>query len=173
MSMQSATAMQPMGRPISIRHNAREASEQFDRVYRSIARKAFELFKRNGQLQGHDLDNWLSAESEIVHPTYVQLTESNGGFTLRAEVPGFRAKDLEVTAEPRRIYISGKRETRSDQDGKQVRCEWRADQIYRAVDLPADVDTPQVNAVLQDGILTVDLPRDSRARSVRIEPRTV
>jgi HSP20 family molecular chaperone IbpA len=97
MSMQSATVIQPMGRSIPIHHNARDAFEQFDRIYRSIARRAFELFQTSGQLQGHDLEQWLSAESEFLHPVCVRLTESNGGFTLRAEVPGFSAKDLEIT----------------------------------------------------------------------------
>jgi HSP20 family protein len=173
MSTESATAMQPLGRPIPIRRNARDAFEQFDRVYRSIARRAFELFQKSGQLQGHDLDHRLAPDSEFLHPVYVQLAESNGGFTLRAEVPGFTVKDLELTAEPRRIYIMGKRETKTDQGGRQVRSEWRADQIFRTVDLPADVATTNVKATLQDGILTVDLPRDARGNAARIEPKGV
>ena len=169
MSMQSATAMQPIGRPIPVRLNARAAYEQFDRVNRSIAQKAFDLFQKSGQSQGHELDHWLSAESAFLHPVCVQLTESNGGYRLRAEVPGFSTKDLEITAEPRRIYIYGKRKTRTDQDAKEVRCEWRADQVFRAVDLPADIDTSQVNATLQDGVLSIDLPRDPRAKATRAE----
>ena len=38
-----------------------------------------------------------------------------------------------------------------------IRSEWCADQILRAIDLPADVDTSKVNATLKDGILTIDL----------------
>jgi HSP20 family molecular chaperone IbpA len=161
------------GRPIPIRHNADDAFKQFDRVYHSIARRAFELFQNSGQLEGHDLDHWLAAESEFLHPVYVKLTESKGGFTLRAEVPGFTAKDLEITAEPRRIYISGKRETKTDQDGMQVRCEWRADQIFRTVDLPADVDTTHVNATVQDGLLTVGLRRDPRGNAAESSRNTI
>jgi HSP20 family molecular chaperone IbpA len=158
MHVELATAMQPASISIPIHHNARDAFEHLNGVYCSIAQRAFELFQRNGQLSGHDLENWLSAESEFLHPVRVHLTESNGGFTLRAEVSGFQAQNVEITIEPRRIYLSGKRATGADHSAKEVCCEWHADQICRALDLPTDVDTTRVNATLEDGLLTVDLP---------------
>jgi HSP20 family protein len=101
------------------------------------------------------------------------MRESDGSFTVEAEVPGFTAKDLEINVEPCCLKIAGKRETKEEEKkGKTIRSEWCADQILRAVDLPADVDTAKVSASLKDGILTIDLPKAAHAKSVRIEPKT-
>jgi HSP20 family protein len=101
------------------------------------------------------------------------MRESDGSFTVEAEVPGFTAKDLEINVEPRCLKIAGKRETKEEEKkGKAIRSEWCANQILRAVDLPADVDTAKASASLKDGILTIDLPKAAHAKSVRIEPKT-
>ena len=119
------------------------------------------------------MDNWLRAEAEVLHPVHLEMRESDGSFTVEAELPGFTAKDLEINVEPRCLKIAGKRETKEEEKkGKMIRSEWCADQILRAVDLPADVDTSKVNASLKDGILTIDLPKAAHAKSVRIEPKT-
>lgn len=87
-------------------------------------------------------------------------------------MPGFAAKDIEINVEPRCLRIAGKRETKEEEKkGKVIRSEWSADQILRAVDLPADVDTAKVSASLKDGILTIDLPKAAHAKSVRIAPK--
>ena len=46
-----------------------------------------------------------------------------------------------------------------------------ADQIFRALDLPSDVDTSNFNATVKDGILTVDLPKAQDANKGRVEQK--
>lgn len=171
MTAQSATAMQTSKDSVPVRQGSVDLLEQFDEVYGSIARRAFEFFNGNGQGAGHELDNWLRAESELLHPVYLEMTESDGDLTVLAEVPGFDAKDLEIKVEPRRISIAGRREIKEEKNRRKIRSEWRADQILRAVDLPTDVDTTKVNATLKDGILVIDLPKAAHAKATRIAPR--
>jgi hypothetical protein len=33
----------------------------------AVARRAYEIYERNGRVDGHDRDNWLQAEYELVH----------------------------------------------------------------------------------------------------------
>ena len=172
MTAQSATAMQPVKGSVPVRQSSGDLLEQFDRVYDSIARRAFELFTGNGQWAGHDLDDWLRAEAELLHPVHMEITESDSDFTVRAEVPGFSAKDLEIKVEPRRLSIAGRREIKEEKNGRTIRSEWCADQILRTIDLPADVDTAKVIANLKDGILMIDLPKAPHAKATRIEPRS-
>src|SRR5579872_83226 len=108
MTAQSATAMQTAKGSLPVRQNPDEIFELFDRVYDSITRRAFELFQADGRI-GHELDDWLRAEAELLHPTHLVLTESDGDFILRAEVPGFTAKDLDIEVQPRYLRITGKR----------------------------------------------------------------
>jgi HSP20 family protein len=171
MTAQSATAMQPVKGSVPVRQGPADLIEQFDSVYDSIARRAFELFEGDGQWFGRDLEYWLRAEAETLHPLHLDVTEADGDFTVRAEVPGFSARELEIKVEPRRLRIAGKREIKEQKTGRKIRCETCADQILRIVDLPADVDTTKVNASLKDGILTLELPKAANARAIRIEPK--
>src|ERR1017187_755039 len=173
MTAQSATAMQPTKGSVPVRKSSGDLLEQFDSIYDSIARRAFELFEGNGRWLENDLGDWFRAEAEVLHPVHLEMRESDGSFTVEAEVPGFTVKDLEINVEPRCLRIAGKREIKEEEKkGKAIRSEWCADQILRAVDLPADVDTAKASASLKDGILTIDLPKAARAKSVRIEPKT-
>ena len=172
MTAQSATAMQPAKGLVPAKKSSGEMLEQFDNIYDSIARRAFELFEGSGRWFGHDLDDWFRAESEILHPLPLQLKETDGDFTVRAEVPGFSVKDLEISLEPRCLKIAGKREAKEEEKkGKTIRSEFCADQILRAIDFPADVDTARARASLKDGVLTIDLPKAAHAKAVRIEPK--
>jgi HSP20 family protein len=171
MTAQSATAMQPVRSSVPVRQNAGDLLEQIDGVYDSIARRAFELFQGDGQWLGRDLDYWLRAEAELLHPVHMDVTESDAEFIVRAEVPGFSVKDLEIKVEPRRLRIAGKREIKEEKNGRKIHSEGCADQMLRVIDLPVDIDTAKVSASLKDGILTLDLPKAPSARSIRIEPK--
>lgn len=91
---------------------------------------------------------------------------------MRAEVPSFDAKDLEINVEPRPLTVSGKRETKEEtKKGKTVYSELCANEILRVVELPAEIDTSKVNATLKHGILNIELAKAAPAKTVRVEPK--
>ncbi len=172
MTAQTATAMQTATKGSGpVKQRPADLFEQFNGIFDSIARRAFDI--SNGGWFGRDLDNWLRAEQEVLHALPLEMTESDSNFTVKAELPGFTAKEVEINVEPRCLKIAGKRETREEEKkgNKIIRSEWSADQVLRAVDLPADVDTAKVNATLKDGILTIELPKAAHAKAVHIEPK--
>jgi HSP20 family protein len=147
-------------------------SDLFERVRElshAVAHRAFELFNGRGRADGHDLEDWFRAESELLHPVHLDLAESGDAFTVRAEVPGFSAKELEVGVEPHRLTISGKRESSEEHtDKKMIYKEQCSNQIYRAIDLPAEVDTSKVTATLKHGVLELSMPKAAKAKKVQI-----
>jgi HSP20 family protein len=160
MTTQSATVMQRMKGTELLTHSSEEILDQLLQIYDGIARRAFEIFESRGGSPGHDLEDWFRAESELLHPVPLNLSESSGKFIVRAEVPGFGRNDIEINVEPCCLAISGKRETKEeDENAKMIRSEWCADRIVRTLDLPSDVDTSKVSTTLKDGILTVHLPK--------------
>ena len=172
MSAQSATSMQSAKESVPVGQDNRNLLTEFDRICDLIARRAFELFENNGRWHGHDLEDWVRAEAEIVHPLPLELKESDSHLEVRAEVPGFVAKDLEISLEPRRLKISGKRETKGEEkSSKTIRSELRSDQILRVIALPADVDATKASATLKDGILSINLVKAAHVKPVHIEPR--
>ena len=143
---------------------------QFDRIYDSIARRAFEIFAGDGYGFGHDLEHWRKAESELLHPVHMNVTESDEAVSVTAEVPGFEANDLEIKLEPTRLTVSGKRETKAEQKkGKTTYQEHCANEILRIVELPAEVDASKAQAKLKNGVLEMQLPKGKPAKTTRIE----
>jgi HSP20 family protein len=147
---------------------------QLQNTFEDIARRAFEIFERTGGQWGHDLENWFQAEAELFHPMHLEVAETDDTLTVKAELPGFSEKDLQVSLEPRRLTITGKRETHEEQQTKRTfyteRC---SNQIFRVVDLPKEVDPTAagVKATYDQGVLTITLPEAERepAREIKIE----
>ena len=126
----------------------------------SIAQRAYEIFESDGRTPGRELDHWFKAEAELLHPIHVEIAESADALAVRAEVPGFKPEDLEVSIEPRRVTITGNRETHAEHRTETiVYTEHCADRIFRALELPAEIDTLKPTATLKDGLLEIVMPK--------------
>ena len=149
------------------------ASTLLDRIedeFNSIARSAFHIFDGRGRAVGRDLEDWLRAESELLHPVHVDIAETDDALIVHAEVPGFSTKELEVVVEPHRLTISGKRETHEERTSKKtIYTEQCSKQIFRAINLPTEVDSSKVKATLKDGVLELVMPKAAKAQKVPIE----
>ena len=172
MSPPAATAMAKV--PVAVKQSATGGVfERMQQAHDEIARRAFEIFDNNGRWLGHDLEDWFRAESELLHPVHLEMTDSDDNLTVRAEVPGFSIKELEINVEPKRLTITGKHEAQEEsKKGKTIYSERCAKEILRVVDLPSEVDSSKVSAMLKDGILKIELPKAAHAKAVRIEPKT-
>jgi len=170
MSARSAatqSAVEPAAKKIETEE---EVFERLDRIYDQLARRAFEIFSTSGKGFGYDLENWFQAESELLHPVHLTLTDHNGAVNLSAEVPGFEVKDLEIKLEPHRVTISGSRESREqEKKGETVYHEHCANQILRVVDLPAEVDASKAEAKLKNGVLEMHIPKGKPSKTTHVQ----
>ncbi len=175
MTAQSATAMQPSKTSATTKHSQNEnVQDRMEQVFDSIEKRAFDIFNNNGRWFGHELSDWLQAESEILHPVHLEIAESDSDLTVRAEVPGFTTKELDIRVEGDRLTIAGKHESKEESaKGKTIYSERCAKEIFRSVELPSAVDGTKANATLKDGVLNIELPKAAHAKSLRIEPKAV
>jgi HSP20 family protein len=143
-------------------------------VFDAISRRAFELFENNGRAFGHDVEDWFKAEKELLHPVPIQITETGESVEVKAEVPGFNEKELEVNVEPRRLTITGKREpSKEEKKGQTIYSETHSDLLSRVVELPAEVEAEKAGATLKNGMLQLTMPKAAKARTVRVQPKAV
>ena len=134
-----------------------------------ISRRAYELFQLRGCVDGYDREDWQQALSEILMNVSVDIKESEGGLTVRADVPGFSDKEIEVRVSPRSVCITGVRQAASEQsDEKTVVAERRSNQVFRALELPAEVDPDSTTATLSDGVLEIKLMKVGQGKKVPI-----
>jgi HSP20 family protein len=104
---------------------------------------------------------------------HLELKESDSSLNVRAEVPGFSARELEIDVEPRRLAFAGNRETKEEvKKGKIVYSESCANEVLRVIDLPAEIDTSKVSATLKDGVLNIEMPKAAPHKTVRIEAKS-
>jgi HSP20 family molecular chaperone IbpA len=138
-------------------------------LYNKISQRAFSIFEGNGRIDGHDLADWLRAEAEILTPVPLELSETDTELAVRAQVPGFTEKELEIVAEPGRLFITGKTEKkREEKKKKTLYSEISSNEIFRTVALPAEIDPEKVSAVLKNGVLEVSMYKATPAKKVPV-----
>lgn len=171
---EKSTAVQMAPVPSSLKAvEPKTLFERINQIHQDIARRAFEIFENDGGLFGYEEDHWFKAEAELLHPVHVNITESDGALTVQAEVPSFNADELEVSLEPRRLTISGKKETSKEdkKKGKTIYKEQCSTELLRIIDLPAEVDAVKTTATLKNGVLELNLCKGGQAKSTRVEAK--
>jgi HSP20 family protein len=170
MKSQLAAVMERKAEP-QIVTRSHEIYNSLAELYDVIARRAFNIFESRGRSPGHDQEDWFRAESELLRRVPLNVTQSNGQYIVRCEVPSFDGKDLEVIVEPLRMAISSKRKAKTDGENGEMMCsESREDRIFQILNLPSIVDPSKVSAALNDGVLIVSLPEVHKAAEVHLEP---
>ena len=131
-----------------------EMNRMFDEMFGSFARTG-------GRQQGAQPMQWAPA-LDVLH--------EDGDVVVRAELPGVKQEDVEVTLHRGVLTISGKREAEERREGSgfYVR-ERRYGTFRRSMTLPESVDEGAISARFQDGVLEV---RVAGAAAVQ-EPRRI
>lgn len=99
----------------------------------------------------------------------LDVHEDKESFTIRAELPGMKREDIEVSVQDGALVISGERAEERVNEGTEVhRQERYFGRFSRALTLPTAVAGDKVKAGYKDGILTVVLPKAEEAKPKRI-----
>jgi HSP20 family protein len=115
----------------------------------------------------------LEAPETLAWTPTVDLTDTNGEFTLTAELPGVKPKDVEVNVEDDALTIRGEKKEERKEETKNRRLYERSyGSFERSFTLPRSVDPDQVKADFENGVLTVHLPKREGAMGRKIEIRS-
>lgn len=144
--------------------NPADLQRKVQKVQLAISRRAHELFEARGWEHGHDQEDWFRAESALLFPTSVSLSESEDRISVRANVAGFDETELEVSIEPSRISILGEKKANGTkaEGGTSGRTSANPDQILEVVDLATEVIPERAVVELQGGVLRFELPTAAR-----------
>ena len=108
----------------------------------------------------------LPAPSQIK----VDVKETDGGYTVQAEVPGVPKEDIHVSVEGNVVSLRAEvRQLDQKTEGEKVlRSERYYGSVARSFQLPADIDAAQAKAKYDNGILTLTLPKKLNNSSQRL-----
>jgi HSP20 family protein len=108
------------------------------------------------------------ATNFVRKPARVTLDDAEQAFILRAELPGLKPEELELSVGEDWIEFGAKRETPIPEGYTPLRRERGAYEFNRRVNLPKRIDADNVQARLRDGVLTVTLPKHASAQPRQI-----
>jgi HSP20 family protein len=97
------------------------------------------------------------------------VKETGDAFVLKADLPGVKEEELDVSLNGNQLTISGKREEERREEGEQYYAMERSyGSFVRSFSLPDSVDSEHVVADLKHGVLTLHLPKRPEAQPKRI-----
>jgi HSP20 family protein len=118
------------------------------------------LKRETGQTDG------LANREAFVAPE-VNISETSDGYVLEAEMPGVSKEGLEISLEGTEITLVGRR-GQGKAPGEPLFRESRDVDFRRAFELDPAIDTGKISARMDQGILTLTLPK-----SEKVKPRKI
>ncbi len=145
---------------LPIRHNNEESSSRWDPVA--------QINRLNEQL--HDYLGNRGSLPSLMGEGFTPLAdveESDDAYLVEVELPGVRGDDLDVEVAGRRLTVSGERKER-ERVGILRRQTRTVGRFHYEVVLPSDLAEDQVEASLNEGVLSIRVPKVEADRPRRI-----
>lgn len=115
-----------------------------------------------------ELDSVFGASERAFAPTF-EVAETKDAYVFRADVPGVKESDLEISLTGNRLSISGRREQERHEQGDTFYASERSyGSFTRSFTLPEGIDGDNVSADLKGGVLTLSVPKKPE-----VQPRKV
>ena len=118
------------------------------------------LHERLNRLAGADEAGWMPP---------VDVAESPDRFTITVEIAGLSRDDIQITVQDGKVTLKGERPAGDARSVRFERVERGHGRFNRTFALPAAVDASAVAADLQNGVLTITIPKVSGRRRIDIE----
>ncbi|HEX5550808.1 MAG TPA: Hsp20/alpha crystallin family protein [Nitrospira sp.] len=135
----------------------RELEDMSERLNRVFSRPSL----RNSGKENLTVADWM--------PT-VDISETEGEYLIKAELPEVRKEDVKVTVENGVLTLQGERRQEKEEKGKRFhRVERSYGSFVRSFTLPESVDESSVKAEYKDGVLNLHLPKSERVKPKAID----
>jgi HSP20 family protein len=106
------------------------------------------------------LEGWFPA---------VDVSEDKDTLLVRAELPGMKKEDIEISLHEGFLTLSGERKGQEKSEGAEThRSERWFGRFHRTISLPCGVVSDKIKATYTDGVLTVTLPKAEEAKPKQI-----
>ncbi|NNG05399.1 MAG: Hsp20/alpha crystallin family protein [Inquilinus sp.] len=130
--------------------------------FRSLQREMERLFSDFGR--GFAWPS-LAVEAEGAVLPQLDVSESDDGLTVTAELPGMEEKDIEVDLTNNVLTLRGEKKTEREEKKADFHLRERSyGSFSRSIPVPFEVDAEQVKAAFAKGVLKVTLPRPPEAK---------
>jgi HSP20 family protein len=113
-------------------------------------------------------DNSLLSRGGEFVPRF-DVKETKNHYELRADLPGVKEEDVDVSVNGNLLTVSGKREDEHREEGEQYYSVERSHGSFsRSFSMPDGIDSGSITAELKAGVLTVQIPKRPEAQPRKI-----
>ena len=100
----------------------------------------------------------------------IDVAEEEDAIIVRAEVPGCKADDIDISVHGNVLTISGEKKLSEEKKEKgYYHVESTYGSFRREVTLPTDVNQNKVDASYKDGVLSINLPKAEKAKTIKVK----
>ena len=105
----------------------------------------------------------------------VDVAETDTAYQVKAELPGIRKEDLDVTVDDGVLTIKAEHNDNQEQteNGQLIRQERSYGKFVRSLRLGANVDEETITAEYRDGVLHITLPKAKEVQPRKVEVSVV
>lgn len=113
---------------------------------------------------------WRLAHSEAAPRIKIDVSEQDGSYLVKAEIPGVRKEDIDVRIDGDQVTISAETKTeKQEKDKGRVICKERQEgYASRSFTLACPVDEAHASASYKDGVLSLKLAKKAATSSKRL-----
>jgi HSP20 family protein len=99
----------------------------------------------------------------------VDIVDRDDDILVRADVPGVKKENLDVSLTDNTITINGSTsEEKKEEKGDYYRSETMKGEFSRTMSLPSDVDGSKAATTFKDGVLEVTVPKVEKAKRIKV-----
>jgi HSP20 family protein len=100
----------------------------------------------------------------------IDVAEEEETIIVRAEVPGCKADDIDISVHGNVLTISGEKKLSEEKKEKgYYHVESSYGSFKRELTLPTDVNQSKVDASYKDGVLSISLPKAEKAKTIKVK----
>jgi HSP20 family molecular chaperone IbpA len=149
-------------------------SAENEEIQNRIRERAYEISQMRGHA-GREMDDWLSAEADVISVPPMDLIEKDGSFQVRIPAPGVDPKEVNVMATPEQMLVKCElHHSHKDESGVLHICDFKPATLFRSFRFPQPVDLQALKIEFHDGMLQITAPMqgstESAARASRKRP---
>jgi len=119
---------------------AETIADEINDMYDQITKRAYEIFRQRGGTASLDLEDWLTAERELLFKPEVDVEDNDLTLTVRVRVGKVRPLEMQLLLSPDAMVI---------QAGHSA----TAKRMFRTVQFPRRIDVQKAEVKYEDGYL--------------------
>jgi len=125
--------------------------------------------KKNNAFLEENKNQWIENDYEEGQLS-IDVYETDKNIVIKSTIAGVKPEDIDISLDNDMLTIRGQRKEEKEDEGKNYlykECYWGS--FSRSVILPTDVDNKKIEAILENGILSIVLKKVQKSKKIGVK----